>query len=90
MTSDVLLVTATAVVLGSVGASVLVGFEAGRTEQIAAAWADGCAQLAAWRAALAKALAPLLDVLGAPFIAVWEWACEVVSPVGTRRKEVAP
>jgi hypothetical protein len=87
MTSDVLLAGSVAVVLASVGASALVGFEAGRTEQIAAAWADGCAQLTAWRKALAKVLAPLLDVLGAPFVAVWDWACEVVSPVGTRRKE---
>jgi hypothetical protein len=89
MTGGVLLAGSAAVVLASVGASALVGYEAGRTEQICAAWAEGCAQLAAWRKALAKVLAPLLDVLGAPFVAVWDWVCEVVSPVGTHRKEVA-
>jgi uncharacterized membrane protein YhaH (DUF805 family) len=84
MTSDVLLVGSAAVVLAAVGASVLVGFEAGRMEQIAAAWADGCAQLATWWAVLAPRL-------HAARVAVWRWLlAQVLLPAhGTHRGEEA-
>jgi hypothetical protein len=82
MTSDVLLVGSVAVVLASVGASALVGFEAGRTEQIAAAWADGCEQLAVWWAAARPRL-------HAARVAVWRWAlAQIILPArGCHRGE---
>lgn len=84
MTSDVILAGAVTVVCAAVGASLLVGFEAGRLEQIACAWADGC-EFA--RAAWAKAR-PALEKARE---AVWRWLLsQVLLPArGCHRGEAA-
>jgi len=84
MTSDLILAASVGVVLTAVGASLLVGYEAGRTEQIAAGWREGCEQVSAW---WAKAR----PVLAAVRVAVWRWLlAQVLLPAhGTHRGEAA-